>query len=609
MAKDIKTLIFIFIFGVLFNLQSQAETLVWQEPKMFELNFDKPGTYESPVIFAESVIKNVTVNWGFQGEVKIGITTNGGRHYSSVINGVKKKEGFMPGTFLRYKAYVGEDSHLSWVKLVYEDASGKFYTFGNPQLTGFLYRRKIYIVGSKENLSNYPVRIKTENIKGSVRFTSADGETSLAYYREEIEDGEADVFWVKVPQIPKRGVNIYIYYGNEQAEDLSRGEDVFVFFDDFKGEELNEDKWNFMPDLKGQGYVKKEKFFLKDGVLAANNFLIGDDVQIEFKAGTGSQHADIQAVLDDIVFYSSSFPGAEHAIAKGGQVKVNQSLPFNKGEDYVYSIKRFNKEMTFSRYNEFSRGEIFNDISSVKMISGSVKKKQPLKLKSAAYHNSEQGVFFDWVRARFYMEPDPGVLSFGEEEIVNMVQEVPNGYVSQNVPTKFPVRVIAVKDCPSEAVLDISADGGKNYLRDVKQNTYYYASKKDFICGQDLYWQIKIKEGSEGDRLSKKISLDYFPGKITLISPNGEEILEAGLKQEIIWSAQEYEESYLLSLRYSLDEGKTYNVIVDGMSNTGHYSWYLPKNLKGKILIKISDFYDSEIFDISDEFIEVRERR
>lgn len=602
----------ILAFGLWLGLESWAETVTWQEPMIFELDLDKPGVYESAFIPTEGIITSIIANWDFQGKVTLEITTDGGRHYLSVVNGVPEKEGLVQGNQLGYRVRVAKESSVSRLTLAYTDTSGIAYTFGNPQLSGFPYRLPIYIAysgGGQEDLFNYPVKLtlpsRMKGLNGAVRFTAADGKRLLPYYRESKansrlfkgDDSPASIdFWVRIPQISKQGVIIYLYYGNPKAGDLSCAEDVFDFFDDFKGKALDEEKWQFLPDLKGVGNLSRGKLFLKDSEIQTNKLSVTDNSLIEFKAQVADTRTDIQAILNKLVFYSSSFPGAQHAIAQDGQVEVNLDSPIEAGQDYIYQISRQGFNLVFARKGHGADAKI--------VIASGVSGDEPLQLglKSTSTFSQPGGVYFDWLRVRPFFEAKPCIVSVGSIEPTNLAQYTDEYYVSQRVSCDFPVRIIVV-DAVED--LSISADGGRNYtlVRGLASDRYYYASKDDFQAGESLCWKMAFDQMQS---LSKKISLKYYPGRITLLSPNGGEQLFAGAKQEILWSAEEYERTYPLRFEYSLDAGKTYNLIAEGVANTGSYLWGLPQELKGQILIKISDLYALEVLDVSDEIIEIK---
>lgn len=600
-------LIIIIIVGLFLNNIAYAETLIWKKPLDFELNLTQAGTYESACIRTPAVITEVTANWGFQGEVSLEISADGAKHYLRVVNG---QPLLIPpvhqGNRLHYKVHLAKNSSISYLRLTYTDTLADAFTFGNPQLSGFRYRIPIsitYTGESKKGLFNYPVKITIagakEELKGPVRWTAADGKRLLFYYRFHHKGSKRSCppeFWVKVPQIPKDGTTIYLYYGNPQAKDLSNGDKVFEFFDDFNSQVLDEQKWQFLSDLKGAGSLKDGKLNLLDSEIKSVQFSLKPKSVIEFKAHTLDAYTDIQAVLNELVFYSSNFSGAKHAIAKNGQVKKNLDVPLEIGKDYLYQISYLDGKLVFSRRP--SKGNkaclTFPSLPSGKTLV--------LSLKSTSTSDYRKGAYFDWIRVRPSLEAKPYTVSVGEAHSVNLASYSGKHYVSELAPVDFPVRIVTVEGLSQENLLFLSANGGRNYTKEIKPAKFYYASKGDFKPGKCLRWKMKL---SQGQVLPKELKITYYPGKITLLSPNGKEKFSAGSKREILWSAQEYQRSYPLRLEYSLDEGRSYQLIAEGISNSASYIWHIPKELKGKILLKISDFYSPEVYDVSDDYIEI----
>jgi len=204
-------------------------------------------------------------------------------------------------------------------------------------------------------------------------------------------------------------------------------------------------------------------------------------------------------------------------------------------------------------------------------------------------------------------------------------------YISKLIPTSFQTRImipsftIAGSSRPLRGVLkvrggeaisfDISADDGINYKTNCRSGSYYYASRGDFTPGSNLRYCIRFSKGKrqrpnihQGLGLQvEEVNLDYRPGSIFLVSPNGGELWPAGRRQKILWRASDYERTYLMRIEYSLDRGKTYKAIKEKSKNTGAYSWRIPRKLSGKkVLIKVSDALDENIYDTSDGTLEIR---
>lgn len=193
-------------------------------------------------------------------------------------------------------------------------------------------------------------------------------------------------------------------------------------------------------------------------------------------------------------------------------------------------------------------------------------------------------------------------------------------YISKLIPTPFQTRivvpsfVIVGRDSDETIALDVSADGGINYKTDCKSGSYYYASRGDFTAGSNLRYRLRFtgtnKQSSNIQDLGlqvEEVSMDYRPGSILLVLPNGGEFWRAGRRRKILWRASDYEPTYPMRIEYSLDGGKTYHTIKQRRKNTGVYIWRIPRRLSGKeVFIKVSDALDGSVCDTSDGTLEIR---
>jgi hypothetical protein len=84
---------------------------------------------------------------------------------------------------------------------------------------------------------------------------------------------------------------------------------------------------------------------------------------------------------------------------------------------------------------------------------------------------------------------------------------------------------------------------------------------------------------------------------ITVQSPNGGEVLPAGIVYPITWTTTGSIDK--VNLYYSTATN-SFVTIAEGASNTGTYSWKVPTVSSGTCLIKISDAGDTSVFDTSD---------
>lgn len=502
------------------------------------------GSYElSSAYKTAGMISTVAVNWSFEGKVTMELSA--GKGYVKVINGTPLGWGeFLAGDEIKWKATLTKGSKLKEVNIVYTDISGARGNWGAPELSGFKFRKPVYLKGSESaELFNYqfPVTIGESTdvlgcdvyIKGviqsdfsDVRWTQADKQTLLPVWRESLSGKTGRrkaVYWINVPQLPKEGLPVYLYYGKGNAADLSDGKTVFDLFEDFTS--------------AGFAGLDREKWIKYDFSAA----------QIDYKLRTGGE------------------------------------------------IKTLDKDkMTNEQIADFFIEE-----------------------------NK-----YDWVRARQYIQPQPAAdkakTGQASEELPNLpdfagTRVAENGdlvlaeksnqgrYSSMVFDSELPARIMVAswkEQTSGNNALKINisaAEQGKGPKTECAKDTYYYASREDFTAGQTVKWEAGLsrKYNTADSPLLSEFSIDYRPGTITLVSPDGGEDLAAGSEYKIVWSAWEYEPSYKMKLEYSPDGGKTYNLITQEAVNSGKYLWTVADKLSDQATVRISDALDNSIFDIS----------
>lgn len=177
-------------------------------------------------------------------------------------------------------------------------------------------------------------------------------------------------------------------------------------------------------------------------------------------------------------------------------------------------------------------------------------------------------------------------------------------YATLSIPLDFDTRVIVSSWEGENVSVDVSADGGKSYRNECKKDVYYYASCGDFNPGNEITSRIWF-QSAIGEAGIERIELEYTPGVITLVTPNGSEEWHRGTVNDILWSAWEYDFFYPIKIEYSQDGGRTYKEITE-TRNSGVYSWKIPEDISSSNMkVRISDGYDGAVKDESDRVFEV----
>lgn len=85
---------------------------------------------------------------------------------------------------------------------------------------------------------------------------------------------------------------------------------------------------------------------------------------------------------------------------------------------------------------------------------------------------------------------------------------------------------------------------------------------------------------------------------IVVTTPNGGETFTALTYNTITWSSS-YISNYV-TIHYSTNNGLSWNTVVNGAPNSGSYNWLVPNTPSSQCLVRVRDYYNANIFDISD---------
>jgi len=646
-----------------FVATAQAEVTKIESPLIWGL--DKTSSYILPklengfyfldqFIATSGQILSITANWEAKGKVNLEVSADNGLHFYPVVNGVTLKSDFVNGNRLLWRAQaLSDDAKLISLKISYMDSSGVRGSFGEPSLSGFKYRQAVTITNPlSKDLYNYQLKFKiaeNSSVKEAdlnlnnhmkadfkdLRFTASDAQTPLGYYLENIastDNGRIATVWVRLPQIPAQaGLVIYLYYGNADAEDLSSPEKTFDFYEDFQGKALNSDKWVAHVEQKGNVALTAGQIKLDAAELIAKEFKFKEGI-IEYSCQLASGFENslnirnkIADTYDNPVWlaYSSAYKGAEHCIALDGIVKANDSStkPTVTGQGYAYRITLLDGLISFERADAVSK-ELQ---ATVTYQADPAPQAGYLSLRSGGDGSGTNVMDFGPMRVRKASSAIPAITAPDSEEAVNMPvfantalsakgnivlkDDALSGYYLSGVITaNEPARIIvpnwqAGTDDQATVKVAVSANSGATFKEDCSQGSFYYASKKDFTTGVSLKMRLDLSRTSTiiPDSGVNMFSLDYRPGRITVISPNGGEVWPQAAEREITWSADEYESTYPFNIYYSADSGKNYTAIVNSLPNSGNYIWPVASDATTNAFVKVADALEDKIYDVTDK--------
>ncbi len=107
------------------------------------------------------------------------------------------------------------------------------------------HRRRIRIRGSQRSLTDYKAKViintqelisagKMQPDGADIRFTQADGVTTIPYWLKSGINTTSTIIWLRIPFIPSSGSAIYLYYGNPAAAPASDRSAIFTFNDELE---------------------------------------------------------------------------------------------------------------------------------------------------------------------------------------------------------------------------------------------------------------------------------------------------------------------------------------------------------------------------------------
>ncbi len=101
-----------------------------------------------------------------------------------------------------------------------------------------------------------------------------------------------------------------------------------------------------------------------------------------------------------------------------------------------------------------------------------------------------------------------------------------------------------------------------------------------------------------------------LPPEVTVVYPNGGEILEIGDTIRVEWTATDDDGVDSVSVYYSIDAGQTYELVAHGWPADSSYAWIIPPSLSDSCLVKVVA-YDPGLYyagDASDSLFAIRNK-
>ena len=159
----------------------------------------------------------------------------------------------------------------------------------------------------------------------------------------------------------------------------------------------------------------------------------------------------------------------------------------------------------------------------------------------------------------------------------------------------------------ANAVLANVDESGNQLWYDIFGGTGNDFGKSMMITPDSLYVIVggttSYGNGSVDVYLLKADNMPPDPS-IDIYQPNGGESWLQGFPQSILWSSYDVSD---VRIELSIDSGFTWNNIVSSTPSDGYFFWDVSSPIDSKnCLIKITNYEDSSVFDISDSVFEIK---
>ena len=160
----------------------------------------------------------------------------------------------------------------------------------------------------------------------------------------------------------------------------------------------------------------------------------------------------------------------------------------------------------------------------------------------------------------------------------------------------------------STVMIEYSSDGGTSFNTiatgvDASLGTYSWV-----IPGGIASSQMQIRITSENNTNFYNTNQGFFiVASLQLVTPNGGEIIASGINYNVSWTASSNVGTIVL--RYSSDNGSTWNYITSVAASTGSYSWTVPNITTTQALVRASYSVTNTLSDTSDATFTIGELR
>ena len=301
----------------------------------------------------------------------------------------------------------------------------KQFTLNNSGSDLTDYQLKFTVYRSSGSDSGFEVYVDTncEEDYDDIRFTMANG--AICPYWIESSDSSSATIWVKVPSIPAGDTILYLYYGNPNATSVSNGDNTFVFFDDFNDNSLNTSKWTVVSG-GGSATVYEQNNRLEissDGsnrAYARTATSFPSPYVLEFSAKKSEN-------VETVCHWDGNIQGAYDLINTGYYAPMFvswfspplfQLIKFSSGSQSAlqsYSSSLDSNWHSYSVRTSSSGISVSFDNTQILSTTDTTRTTGYIGLSARETPNAINA-YYDTVRVRKWIDPEPTISSWGSEE-------------------------------------------------------------------------------------------------------------------------------------------------------------------------------------------------
>ena len=359
--------------------------------------------------------------------------------------------------------------------------------------TGYQIKITVHYGSGADSGSDVYLNGKCNTDFSDIRFTDSSGSVLLPYWIESYTPSDNAVIWVKInDDLSTNPATIYIYYGNPNATSLSNGQATFDFFDDFNT--LDTSVWNVLTGSGGSvsvsnSLVKLDRaniitktYILTDGIIEYRGYSASKEISGIFRTSNNTAFDVFNATgtVGGHGFYSdSSTPSWSHAIAVSNTIKASVGSPITIGKWYKFRAVLVGTQITFTRFDDDWIQEAtvsYNNDGG--LTSGYI------GFRVDGTGNGDRVAYYDWIRVRKYVSPEPTQGAWGSEEIyATQISSSDSGSGIDSIA----LRVLETNDSQtlieSVSYLDRQTiDTG--FTSDISNTTVYLSSSDSLIATQ-----------------------------------------------------------------------------------------------------------------------------